>query len=192
MFCPKCGTQNADETKFCRGCGADVSYVLTVVSTASAYPVAESNPTRPKTNRSGFNLPYVESGEGQTMAERSVDLSSRGWRGLLIGVGFLIIAGLTFAISEKLAVLGIFLLMFTVFFIGTGISRFVQARGLKRLLEPGCSELEPRLAAGNADYIQPRRSLFATDDLTAEPRSITENTTTRLEMDRQTDERSDP
>lgn len=27
MFCPKCATQNADEARFCRSCGADISLV---------------------------------------------------------------------------------------------------------------------------------------------------------------------
>jgi len=121
----------------------------------------------------------------QTIAERYLDLLGRGWRGLLIGGGFLILAGLTFALSERLAVLGIFLLMFTVVFIGTGISRFVQARGMKRMLEPGDSEKGPQLTSGEADYIQPRRSVFTTDDLTGEPRSVTEHTTTRLEKGRE-------
>ena len=31
MFCPKCGLQNAEEAKFCRGCGTDLSNVLAVV-----------------------------------------------------------------------------------------------------------------------------------------------------------------
>jgi len=123
----------------------------------------------------------METGEGQTIAERYVDLLGRGWRGLLVGGGFLIVAALTFGISERLAVLGIFLLMFTVVFIGSGISRFVQARGMKRLLEPPDSEHNPQLTPGQPDYIQPARSLFATDDLTGEPRGVTEHTTTRLQ-----------
>ena len=27
MYCPRCATQNSDETKFCRGCGANLSLV---------------------------------------------------------------------------------------------------------------------------------------------------------------------
>src|SRR4051812_28444125 len=27
MFCPKCGTQNIEDAKFCRGCGADITLV---------------------------------------------------------------------------------------------------------------------------------------------------------------------
>jgi hypothetical protein len=32
MFCPKCAAQNADDAKFCRACGADVSLVPQAVS----------------------------------------------------------------------------------------------------------------------------------------------------------------
>lgn len=181
MFCPKCGSQNADETKFCRGCGADVGNVLAAVSaTPISYSGGESKSSRKRTIPSAFHLTQLETEGEQTIAEKRIELSSSGWRGLLVGSGFLIVAGLAFGISERLAVLGIFLLTFTVVFIGTGISRFVQARGLKRLLDPSDSEHGPALTAGEADYIQPFPSLFATDDLTGEPRSATEHTTTRL------------
>ncbi len=32
MYCPKCGTQNAEEARFCRACGADISLVPQAVS----------------------------------------------------------------------------------------------------------------------------------------------------------------
>ncbi|HYN84037.1 MAG TPA: zinc ribbon domain-containing protein [Pyrinomonadaceae bacterium] len=32
MFCPKCAAQNADDAKFCRACGADISLVSQAVS----------------------------------------------------------------------------------------------------------------------------------------------------------------
>ena len=38
MFCPKCGLQNADETKFCRGRGADLGNVLAVVNVTPPAP----------------------------------------------------------------------------------------------------------------------------------------------------------
>jgi len=157
MFCPKCGSQNADETKFCRGCGGNLGNVLAVVEG--------------KAPRGGLPL-----------AEKQIELSSRGWRGLLGGTGFLIVASLAFALSGKIT-FPLFMLVFAFVFISTGISRFIEARGLKRLLEQSGPQHERAISSGQPDYIQPQpRSLFATDDLTGENRSVTENTTTRLEL----------
>ena len=79
-----------------------------------------------------------------------------GAGGVIIGVGFLVVAGLSFGISIKLAVVGLFMLAFGFFFLGTGISRLAQARALKRLREPKAAEAAaPALAPGEADYIRP-------------------------------------
>jgi zinc-ribbon domain len=32
MYCPKCGTQNIEDAKFCRGCGADITLVSQAMS----------------------------------------------------------------------------------------------------------------------------------------------------------------
>ena len=32
MYCPKCGIQNNDETKFCRGCGENLKVILQAMS----------------------------------------------------------------------------------------------------------------------------------------------------------------
>jgi hypothetical protein len=32
MFCPKCGTQNIEDAKFCRGCGADIGLIPQAMS----------------------------------------------------------------------------------------------------------------------------------------------------------------
>ena len=152
MFCPKCGSQNSDETRYCRGCGADLGNVLAVV---------EGRPP---------NLP--------AHAAQQIDLFSRGVRGLTIGVGLLIVSGVSFGISIRFAVLGVFALAFAVIFLGTGISRLVQSRGLKRLSEPKPDQ--PSLPTGDPGYIEPSRLNYETDDLT-HPASVTERTTTHLD-----------
>ena len=152
MFCPKCGSQNAEGTKFCRGCGTDISNVLAVV---------EGRPPA---------LPAV--------VEKHIELYSGGLRGLFVGIGFFIASGVAFGVSMRLAVLGIFALFFASFFIGTGIARLIQARALRRLStmpEPDIS-----LPAGEPEYLQPSRSIYDTDDLARIPSSVTENTTRHL------------
>ena len=184
MFYPRCGSQNSDETKYCRGCGADISRVLAVTLRSTTPPLRGTPP-----NQGGELLstnppltPLLHKEGSQSLAEQQIDLSSRGWRGLLIGMGFLIVADLGFGLSMRTWVLGFFGLIFAIVFLGTGISRFIQAKGLKRLLEPQRdSEAAAALSPGDADYIQPSQSLFSTEDLTATPRSVTEHTTTRLE-----------
>lgn len=190
MFCPKCGSQNADETKFCRVCGADIGNVLAAVSGLT--PPARR---RDAASVLGSDLGYPYPGkqgdalEPLSLAERQIELSSRAWRGLIGGTGFLIVAGLGFGLSNNTWAMGFFGLIFAAVFLSMGISRFIQARGLKRLIEQGTSG--PALTSVNADYVHPARSLFATDDLTGQPRSITENTTTRLGFDRDITERDD-
>ncbi len=157
MFCPKCGSQNADDTKFCRGCGADLSHVTAALQ-----------------GKLRDDLP---------LAEKHIHLFSSGLRGLIIGVGLLVVAGVGVSISSRLGVLVLFALAFGFFFLGTGISRLVQGRAIKRLRSPKSSEPTPELSAGNAEYIKPSRSVYETDDLVTTPRSVTEHTTTHLKMD---------
>ena len=155
MFCPKCGSQNANETKFCRGCGADLSTALAIVEGRSADDLA--------------------------LAVKHIDLFSSGLRGLMVGLGFLIVAGVAFGISTRLAVLGIFALAFAFFFAGTGVARLIQAKALKNLREPKRVQPTPSLPAGEPAYATPPRSIYETEDLAATPLSITENTTTHLD-----------
>lgn len=155
MFCPKCGSQNSDETKYCRGCGTDLGGVHTAIE-GRTHPVS-------------------------AIAERHIDLFSSGLRGLLIGLGFLIVSVVAFSTSTRSAVLGIFALAFGFYFLGTGVARLVQARALKRLRDPKNVPAKPGLTSGQTEYIKPSQSIYQTEDLVTTPRSVTENTTTHLD-----------
>ena len=109
MFCPKCGSQNSDKTKYCRGCGIDISGVFAALE------------VRPQ--------------EITALAEKHIELFSRGLRGLVTGLGFLFVAIVAFGISSRLAVLAIFALAFSFVFLGSGISRLVQASAMKRFAQ---------------------------------------------------------
>jgi hypothetical protein len=87
------------------------------------------------------------------MAEKQIELFSRGLIGLIAGFGFLIVAGVAFGISIRLAVLGVFALAFGFVFLGTGISRMVQSRALRRLREQAATDKNAvALSPGQADY----------------------------------------
>ena len=153
MYCPKCGAQNADKSKFCRGCGADVGKVLAVIEGRPASATSSD--------------------------ERQIELFSAGLRGLIVGICMIIGAGVGLAISLRLAVVAIFVFAFASYFVGSGISRLVHARALKRLRESSTAP-PVSLPPADPDYIQAQQSIFQTDDLIATPRSVTENTTRHL------------
>ncbi len=155
MFCPKCGLQNADETKFCRGCGSDLRNALVV---------AEGK------------IP-----DARVLSEKHIELLSSGLRGVLIGSGFVFIAILAFALSTRGVSFSLFALAFGFYFLGTGISRLVHSRALKALNKADADGPYSALSPGEADYIKPSRSIYETDSL--RPLGVTEHTTTHLRMD---------
>ena len=159
MFCPKCGSQNGDETKFCRDCGVDISNALT-----------------PAKKARGRSLMERMSTDHMSVAEKQIELFSRGVRGLIMGVGLFIVSALAFLLTTRLT-FPLFMLAFGFLLVGTGISRLIHARGLKQLSKRD----EPAaLSPGQADYIRPQGSIYQTDDLAAQPLSVTERTTTHL------------
>lgn len=46
MFCPKCGTQNPDGTRFCRSCGAQLSHDVASARRAPGPTSAPAPPAR--------------------------------------------------------------------------------------------------------------------------------------------------
>jgi predicted nucleic-acid-binding Zn-ribbon protein len=160
MFCPKCGSQNADETKFCRGCGADLSNVLAVVD-------GKTHPT-------------------PALSEKYIELYSRGMRGLMLGIGFLIISAVIYSIPPRDGIFWLFPLAFAFLFLSVAFSRFIHAKGIKalsKLNEVPATAANPVLPTGQTEYIKPSRSIYETDDLAGLPSSVTEHTTTHLQMD---------
>jgi len=162
MFCPKCGSQNADKTKFCRGCGAELGSLLVAASASGR-----------KANRGA---------DTRSLAEKQIDIYSRGLRGLMIGVGLILVAVFALILTTRSLPVALFSLIFGVVFLGTGVSRLVQAKGLKTLAE---RDEHAALGPGQTEYIKPARSVFDTDDLSAARVSVTENTTRHLELDAQ-------
>ena len=153
MFCPKCGVENGDETQFCRGCGTALRPRVTERE-------SKGRPQKPV----------------RSLGERAVILYSRGIRGILTGLVFLVLTAVLLARPENDRY---WLFSFTVALVvlAGSVSRFVQAAGYKRL---AAKEAPPELEAGREEFLRPARSIYSTDDLAASPFSVTERTTNLL------------
>jgi len=155
MFCPKCGSQNVDESRFCRGCGADLTGVLAVI---------EGKPAL-----------------GRPVAEKQIDLFSSGIRNVVLAFGFAALAFIIAMIPGDTHFWVMFLIPAFIL-LASGISRIIKANWLKELRDEEANRLSSRqtpvLAAGQQDYIKP--SIYETDNLLEVPASVTEGTTKNL------------
>ncbi|MEO6049805.1 MAG: hypothetical protein ABIP78_00535, partial [Pyrinomonadaceae bacterium] len=102
---------------------------------------------------------------------------------VLIGAGFIFVAALAFVLSTRGLSFSLFALVFAFYFLGTGVSHLFHARALKSLNNAVADQPNAALPPGQTEYIRPARSFYETDDLIARPLSVTEHTTTHLEMD---------
>lgn len=153
MFCSKCGSRNTDETRFCRGCGVELAGV----------PAALDQRAK----------------ESLELAAKAVELNSRGMLGSMLGLGFAIISAIVYSIPPQTGIFWLFPLAFSFFFFSTGVSRFVQARGLKALSK---RDSVPTSSAAPAEVMKPLRSAYETDELGGLPASVTEHTTKHLDL----------
>jgi tetrahydromethanopterin S-methyltransferase subunit E len=102
VYCPKCGTQNEDDAKFCKKCGADLYAGETVTKRTEAY----AGPSRRHLDEECFGLPYggaivgviiglviILAGVGMIIG---YNVWNYFWAMIIIIIGVLIIAGAIF------------------------------------------------------------------------------------------------
>ncbi len=171
MFCPKCGTQNPDDGRFCRSCGADLGNVSAALSGKMPKP------------------------------EYVVDPRKRGvsWEHaitkIFTGLAFLIVA-LILAFTGKFGgqYWWFWLLIPAFGSLGSGVAQFVQLKKLEKR-EAAFAPQNPQntinpappnnaLPPTQTDYVAPpKQSIYDTGDLVERPGSVTEGTTRHLQMD---------
>lgn len=166
MFCPKCGAENPNNGKFCRGCGANLSKVLAVV---------EGN--------------FDEQLE-ITAQENSAELKSTGVRNVLLGIGFVAIGIFLFTMPGD-TLFWLMAMLPGFFLFASGVSRIMKADAEKTnrikinkpVEKPTLFEAEAnmKLPPKSEDYIKPQSSPYRTDDLVPQFSSVVEDTTRQLE-----------
>jgi hypothetical protein len=167
MYCPKCGTENLDDGKFCRKCGTDLAVVSAALSGKS------------------LKLPYT------------VDPRKRGvsWEFAITktftGLAFLAVSIILGFTGNFGAANWWFWLLIPAFgSLSSGVAQVFQLKKLEKL-EAGflpqnsiSSSLHNNvLSPVSTDYsIPPKQSIYDTDDLIIQP-SVTENTTKLLKIE---------
>ncbi|HEY8562079.1 MAG TPA: zinc-ribbon domain-containing protein [Pyrinomonadaceae bacterium] len=171
MFCPKCGTQNPDDGRFCRSCGADLGNVSAALS---------------------GKLPK---------RHESVDRRKRGisWQSAItnvfMGIAFFVVSLILGFTGQFGAQVWWFWLLIPAFgCFGSGIAQIVQLRKLEKQeasFAPQNAQNTISAAPVNAalpptreDYVAPpKQSIYDTGEFAERPNSVTEPTTRHLEMD---------
>jgi len=162
MFCPKCATQNNDGAKFCRLCGSDISLVSQAMTGQIAYPIANEGEDDRETRR--------RSRRGRTPS------LERGIKNMFMGFGFLFVAiALSFSAMGRFWWFWMLLPAFSM--IGGGVAEYMRSRQALNASPKATVGTEAAMSPARQSNMLPPRN---TNELVAQPPSITEGTTRHL------------
>ncbi len=196
MFCPKCGTENPEDGRFCRKCGTDLSAVSKAIGSETHTGMDLMNPGfGSDVDVSGDDASCFSpgSGRGRRRSKDPVDLYAAGLRSSIFGFGFLIISILLFFTNVAGGQTWWWAMLFPGFsMLAGGIGNIAKSKRLeKRMASPaaarpasiGATVNQVRsLEEGKTDFVPASsRKSFETGDLV--PPSVVESTTRHLRMD---------
>jgi hypothetical protein len=181
MFCPKCGTKNPEDGKFCRSCGVDLAPVNAAISGGLPATFGDMNM-------------HPGTAHIRTEAKRRSDpheVYGDSIRSIISGIGFLVV-------SIVLLVTGVagghawwWAMLFPAFtFLAKGISDLMKSRKMIESRQGGSftpasghsigsAPASPSLPSPQTEFIPPATP-YRTGDLV--PPSVTDSTTRHLEM----------
>lgn len=183
MFCPKCGTKNPEDGKFCRSCGADLALVNAALS--GNLPA--------KADDWGMGDLGVSVGcdpKEELRRKDPAEVYGDGVKGVITGLGFLGVSMALFFTGVAGGNAWWWALLFPAFFgFAKGISDILKSEKMKAprgttFERPtgnmiGSAPTNPGLPSAKTDFI-PAETRYETGDLV--PPSVTDNTTRHLEV----------
>jgi hypothetical protein len=180
MFCPKCGTQNPDNGKFCRNCGMD----LAVIST---------EPKGLQIKQSDY---YIDR-KGRVRSNDPDEIWSSGLRNTISGFGFLVVSMALLLTNVAGGHAWWWAMLFPAFsLLASGIGNIAKSKRLEKRRASGefqtnsaplfnQSMPNQSLPPQQTEYISSEQSRYKTGDLV--PPSVTDNTTRHLEINKEGD-----
>jgi hypothetical protein len=171
MFCPKCGTKNPDDGKFCRSCGVDLGNVNAAIS------------GQLETTDDSSCVP------GRRGKPRDADqLFGDAMRSIVSGLGFVVVSCVLYVTNVANGRAWFWALLIPAFtLLAKGISDYLKSRRLDRtrqmVAQPLVNQMggvQPStLPPAQTTFVAPAESRYKTGDLV--PSSVTDNTTRHLE-----------
>lgn len=195
MFCPKCGTENPEEGKFCRKCGTDISGVSRVIGN-EPHTGFDLMGTGPGDDLSVYGLGISSdtrnSAGGCQTSNDPDDLFAGGIRSAIFGFGFLVISCVLFFTNVAGGNSWWWAMLFPAFaMLASGIGNVAKSRRLENKIRssgvPGHETVEPGagtkvLDQARTPFVAPDRTeQYETGDLV--PPSVVEETTKHLRRD---------
>jgi hypothetical protein len=179
MYCPKCGTQNPNDGKFCRSCGVDIS----------AVPAALSGNLSPISAELGLDPGTAQIHHEARRRSDPNEVYGDSIKNSITGFGFLVV-------SMALLMTGVaggkawwWAMLFPAFaFLARGVSDMLKSRKMERSRGIGGNAEQRGLPASDAQQSLPSAAAgfqmpetrFKTGDLF--PPSVTDGTTKLLEL----------
>ena len=176
MYCPNCATQNLDDARYCRACGADIH--LVPVALAGTLPAGD-----PSTAAGA--KPVRKS---RKKKDEDARLLEKGMENVFVGLAFLIIflGGLFY--MRGAFFLWVWFIIPALSGFGEGIGQLLRARRDSRLLTAGVNPYQFADESPRALHAPPPRAAELAAPDTAEmiesPFSVTEATTRHLKNGR--------
>ena len=178
MFCPKCGTENPETGRFCRSCGTDLGNVSSALS-------GELKPASSAT--------YIDH-KGRVRSNNYEDLMSSAIRGIIMGIGFLVISILLFSTGVAGGRAWWWAMLFPAFaMLANGFSQYTRAKSLEKQKANSTPVMQNQipiqspnlnLPPTQTEFVKSQGSIYDTGELVAPP-SVTENTTRHLEINKE-------
>lgn len=188
MFCPKCGTKNPDDGKFCRSCGVDIGVVSKALT------------GNPKSDDLGLGMDldsslglFPTTPEDERRRSDPAEVYGDAVKAIISGIGFLIVSIVLFTTGVAGGKAWWWAMLFPAFtFLGKGISDLLKSKKMEQRRALHASENVPvlnsarstnaELPPASTEFVSPK-SRYRTGELA--PPSVVEGTTRHLEVNKE-------